>query len=145
MGFGSVLSEILKTRNISIYQLSKSTEIPATTIHAIIKRDSNNVNIETVRKIADFLGMTVDEFLEWDMVEKTINEELSRLDKMTRQYISIFEMNGYKIELDKEQVQIVDEKNISHTVARRDFMSMIQYCHNDITHNIEKLLRDYHQ
>lgn len=63
MAFGKKLLEILNSRKISVYQLSKETSIPSTTLHAIIKRDSNNVNMDTIQKIADYLGMSVDDLL----------------------------------------------------------------------------------
>ena len=145
MGFGKDLSKILDSRNITIYQLSKATGVPATTIHAIIKRDSNNVNIDTLTKISNYLGVSLDELLLWNQVKLTINEELARLDIVTRQYIQLLENNGYSIVLGNDEVQITDKKKVTYTVGRKEFMAMLQYCHKDIENNMEKLLRNYNK
>lgn len=51
MGFGKQLEVVLKEIDMSIADLSRITEIPASTIYSIISRDTNNVGLDKVKKI----------------------------------------------------------------------------------------------
>lgn len=63
MSFGKKLQRILEERNISVLELSNKTGISSNTLYAIIRRDSSNINIEILRKLADFLEITTDELI----------------------------------------------------------------------------------
>lgn len=60
MGLGKKLQEILKAKNMTVADLAKSTEIPSSTLYAIIRRDSDNVSLEAVRKISTALQIPLD-------------------------------------------------------------------------------------
>lgn len=57
------LKEILKERNISIHKLSKEAEIPVSNIYKIIQGKNLNPGVYTVKAIADYLGITIDELV----------------------------------------------------------------------------------
>ena len=52
MGFGAKLGDILKSKNMTVAELSKQTGISSSTLYAIIRRDSDNVNLSAIQKIA---------------------------------------------------------------------------------------------
>lgn len=57
------LNRILKERNINVHQLSKGAGITHENIYKILKEKNKNPGVYTVKKIADYLGVTVDELL----------------------------------------------------------------------------------
>ena len=61
MGFGIELKQILKSKGMSVAELSRLTKIPVNTLYAIINRDSKNVSVGTVYKISQALGLNSDE------------------------------------------------------------------------------------
>lgn len=56
MGYGASLKKILNQRKMTVIELSENTGIPATTLYSIIKRDSPDINLDTLSKICDALG-----------------------------------------------------------------------------------------
>lgn len=57
------LSRILKERNLSVPQLSKGAGVTHENIYKILKEKNKNPGVYTVKKIADYLGLTIDELL----------------------------------------------------------------------------------
>ena len=57
------LNQILKERNISIHKLSKEADIPVSNIYKIIQGKNLNPGVYTVKAIADYLGITIDELV----------------------------------------------------------------------------------
>ena len=57
------LRQILKERNISIHKLSKEADIPVSNIYKIIQGKNLNPGVYTVKAIADYLGITIDELV----------------------------------------------------------------------------------
>lgn len=63
MGFGAKLGDILKSKNLTVAELSKQTGISSSTLYAIIRRDSDNVNLSAIQKIASALHIPVEDLL----------------------------------------------------------------------------------
>ena len=57
------LSRILKERKISVNKLSKEADIPLSNLYKIIQGKNLNPGVYTVKKIADYLGLTIDELI----------------------------------------------------------------------------------
>ena len=57
------LKVILNERNISIHKLAKEADIPSSNIYKIIQGRNLNPGIYTVKAIADYLGITIDELV----------------------------------------------------------------------------------
>ncbi|WP_279051804.1 helix-turn-helix domain-containing protein [Intestinibacter bartlettii] len=57
------LNRILKERNINVHQLSRGAGVNHENLYKILKEKNKNPGIYTVKKIADYLGVTVDELL----------------------------------------------------------------------------------
>lgn len=57
------LQVILKERSISIHKLSKVADIPVSNIYKIIQGKNLNPGVYTVKTIADYLGITIDELV----------------------------------------------------------------------------------
>lgn len=60
MGFGNTLSNLLKSKNMTVAELAKKTGISSSTLYAIIRRDSDNVNLSAIQKIAHELNVSVE-------------------------------------------------------------------------------------
>lgn len=140
---GERLKQMRLNKGLTQSAIADSMNIKRST-YSLYESGKREPNIDTLQKIANFHNISIDELLtnEEHMI-LTINDELSRLDTITRQYIKIIEENGYSVKLGVTDVEIIDKKRNLHTVSRKDFMSMLQYCHNDIEINLEKLLRSY--
>lgn len=62
MGIGTTMGLLIKKSGITVSELSRRTEVPASTIYSIIKRDNKKVDIDVLLKIADELGISADQF-----------------------------------------------------------------------------------
>ena len=126
----------------TLEKLSTALSVP---IFVFISEGTDEALIkEWDAKVRNFLQSDDDVFI-WNQLESAIYGEFSKLDNITRQYIQLLESNGYYINLVDDEVKIMDKDKKSHTVSRKAFMSMIQYCRLDMKNNMEKLLRDYDQ
>ena len=63
MTVGDILEVILRERNISIYKLSKEADVPVSNIYKIIQGKNLNPGVYTVKAIADYLGITIDDLV----------------------------------------------------------------------------------
>lgn len=71
MGVASKIGEIAKSKGIALKELSRQTDIPYTTLYNAVKRDSK-MEFETVKKIADVLGVSWDEFYPGDETDSWV-------------------------------------------------------------------------
>ena len=72
MGFGNTLSNLLKSKNMTVAELAKKTGISSSTLYAIIRRDSDNVNLSAIQKIAHELNVSVETLQAVDKVSAGI-------------------------------------------------------------------------
>ena len=63
MGAGENIKRLLSKKGMTIKGLSEITGISLNTLYSITKRDSKNVRSDNLQKIADALGVPVDELL----------------------------------------------------------------------------------
>ena len=64
MAINDRVNQILKDRNISIHKLAKEADIPVSNIYKITQGKNLNPGVYTVKAIADYLGITIDELVE---------------------------------------------------------------------------------
>lgn len=57
------LFKIIKERNISVHKLAKDTEIHHSGIYRILKNENKNPGIYTIKKIADSIGVNIEDLL----------------------------------------------------------------------------------
>lgn len=63
MGLGKNIRSILDDKNMKVSELSKLSGVPYGTLHAIIKRDSDGVKTETLKKICSALNVSIGELV----------------------------------------------------------------------------------
>lgn len=59
MGVGNNIKVVMENKKIRISELAEESGVPYGTLHAIIARDSNNIQVETLNKIATALGTDI--------------------------------------------------------------------------------------
>lgn len=79
MGIGSTLQDLINANNTNPLEVSKATDVAATTIYSIIKRDSKSANITDLAKIAHHLGVTLDYFYESDSINISLTDHEANL------------------------------------------------------------------
>lgn len=57
------LLKIIKEKNIKVHDLAKQSQVHHSAIYRILKEENKNPGVYTVKKIADYLGLTIDELL----------------------------------------------------------------------------------
>lgn len=62
MGFGKLLEQKMKEKNVKQSELAKAIDIPKTTLSSIILRDNSKVEIEKFLKICEYLECDPEEF-----------------------------------------------------------------------------------
>lgn len=66
MNIGSRLKQILEERNLNVSGFSREAGVPAQTLYAMIKRDSNKADMDIMVKILEALDMDLLEFMEME-------------------------------------------------------------------------------
>lgn len=90
MSFSQKIIELLKEKHMTKAELAKAAGIPYTTLDSMLKRDSDSLRLQSIFKIADHLGVTVEQlvfdsnmqssgFVLGD-TEKSLISEFRRLD-----------------------------------------------------------------
>lgn len=64
MAINDKINRLLKERNININKLAKEADIPVSNIYKITQGKNLNPGVYTVKAIADYLGITIDELVE---------------------------------------------------------------------------------
>lgn len=92
-----MLERILKEKNMSIYQCSKLSGIPYTTLSEVVRRKTNigKCTAEMVYKLAKLLGVTVEELLQ-DSID-------------VRSDFEIFKSNICHLVKDKDEIDFIIE------------------------------------
>lgn len=112
MGLGSRIKIILAHQHMTIAELAEKTGISKNTLYAMTKRDSNDIKLDSLQKIADALDVTLDSLL-------TNNNYISRpgpLNMMTGSYVNIedsvadihFSTDDYTMEEIEEILQFAE-------------------------------------
>ncbi|MBC5996354.1 XRE family transcriptional regulator [Romboutsia ilealis] len=57
------LNRILKGKSMNVHQLSRGAGVAHENLYKILKAKNKNPGVYTVKKIADYLGLTIDELL----------------------------------------------------------------------------------
>lgn len=63
MTINNKINRLLEERNISVNKLAKEADIPSSNIYKIIQGKNLNPGVYTVKAIADYLGITIDELV----------------------------------------------------------------------------------
>lgn len=63
MKISDTLEVILRERNISAHKLAKEAGVPVSNIYKITQGKNLNPGVYTVKAIADYLGITIDELV----------------------------------------------------------------------------------
>lgn len=96
MAIGKKLETLLQIKHIKPGTLAATTGINKNTIYSIIKRDNEMVNMGTLDKIANALGVSIDYFFDDDVemlletAEKKQLVDLNELDEKDREFVDLF-------------------------------------------------------
>ena len=98
MGFGIVLKNILKERNISVSDLARKTGINKYTLYTTIRRDSTRIDPGFIADIAVALDIPIEEMLARVGIRQTpypernilnIDDVVRLLNEMVREYDAV--------------------------------------------------------
>lgn len=80
MGVGARLEEIVKKRGTNLHRLAVDSGVPYQTLHSVVKRDSDKIEIDYLIRISHTLGVSTEAF---SSEPKNIDP---RLDKLIEYY-----------------------------------------------------------
>ena len=63
MEINDKINQLLKERNISVNKLAKEADIPVSNIYKIMQGRNLNPGVYTVKKIAEYLGVTIESLI----------------------------------------------------------------------------------
>lgn len=89
MGIGKKLSCELKNQNMKVSELSKKSGISSQTLYAIIKRDSERVNIETLQKISQTLNVPITTFIDNSPLDIISNDFVNSMKELSNRAKSL--------------------------------------------------------
>ena len=114
-----LVDKILKSRNLTIYRLSKISGIPKTTLVDLAngKTSLYNASLKTVNKLALSLDVTVEELLKGDILVKDNLNDLppfliDAIKKMERAWEHLEKNDGYTM-WDADFCELQSEINIA--------------------------------
>ena len=64
MNLGSRLKQVLEEKNMTVSQLARESDVPAQTLYAMINRDSNKADMDSMAKLLIALDMDLPEFMQ---------------------------------------------------------------------------------
>ena len=85
----------LKQKNKTILWLAEKSGVSKNTLYTITKRDNTNIRHENLKKIADALGVSVEDLLERDG-DNDVNNSNSKTKDVTTLFISHSSIDAYK-------------------------------------------------
>lgn len=86
MNIGSRLKQILEERKLNVSGFSREAGVPAQTLYAMIKRDSNKADMDIMVKILEALDMDFLEFMEMEPLKPKKAEKERKESEMERRY-----------------------------------------------------------
>jgi transcriptional regulator with XRE-family HTH domain len=69
MSLTAKLLDLMMERGINRSELAKESGVPYTTIVALYEKGADNIKLSTLRKLADYFGVTLDELAGEDNVD----------------------------------------------------------------------------
>lgn len=105
---GSKLKTVLQEQNIKVNELARKTGISAQTLYSLIKRDTNNLNVDVLLTICDALDVPIEVFL--DVSKSSLSPTAEEL-LLIKRYRSL-DAHGQelvKLILSAEQDRLVSE------------------------------------
>lgn len=63
MGISDKLFKIIKDKNVKVHDLAKESSVHHSAIYRILKEENKNPGIYTVKKLADALGVSVENLI----------------------------------------------------------------------------------
>ncbi|MBD5528420.1 MAG: helix-turn-helix transcriptional regulator [Lachnospiraceae bacterium] len=79
MGFGNKLKEVLKSKGMTIKELSSMTGISLNTLYSITKRDTHMPDKDTIDKITAALNISPNELISYEDFEKKFDAAVNQL------------------------------------------------------------------
>ena len=79
MGFGNKLKEVLKSKGMTIKELSSMTGISLNTLYSITKRDTHMPDKDTIDKITAALNISPNELISYEDFEKKFDAAMNQL------------------------------------------------------------------
>ena len=83
--FLDMLNELMKTNGYNKNSLAKESGIPYTTIVGFYSKGTDNVKLSTLRKLADFFGVSLDYLINGENTETPLSVSIEEL-KLINQY-----------------------------------------------------------
>jgi transcriptional regulator with XRE-family HTH domain len=129
------LIEIMEQNDVTAYKLWKLSGVAQSTISDILNKDDKNPTTKTLQKIADALGVSIDEFFKDDTLEKTedAKQDLAAFEVVPEQFTNpdeartyvkkhrIFASEGFNAD------KLSDEEILSFANALLEQMRLVSY------------------
>ena len=110
MNIGSRLKQILDERQMNVSQLSREAGIPAQTLYAMIKRDSNKADMDIMARLLEALDLDLLEFLQMEPRRKKRVRTGGRPAAKAEPQRSAGELE----KLEESAGELVEPENFSH-------------------------------
>lgn len=82
MGIGKRIGDLCAERGINLRKLAINADVPYTTLYSAVKRDSDGMDTETLKKIADALGVVPAALYGWQIDTATTQEITQEADSV---------------------------------------------------------------
>ena len=114
---GSIIKELLYRNNIKPSDLAKATEIPPPTIHRIITGQTLNPYQNSLKKIADFFGITIKQLIGEENLDYNKNSEHVVNNLTNNVYINLISWK----DLNKLEIKHSITKIVASNVSKKSF------------------------
>ena len=120
------LKRLIFSKRLSILQCSKESGVPYATLHDICngKTPIDKCSYNTLRKLADYLGTSVDRLAEGSAFDQISREELDQRDKQEINESARFDSNGSENPEDSDQKQPGEDAVHSAVIPYYDRFSL---------------------
>ena len=81
MGTGKRIGDACQQKGLSLRQLSIKADVPYSTLYSAVKRDSDGISLDALRKIAVALGVDLYSLADFDIASDALAEEINANNK----------------------------------------------------------------
>ena len=81
LGTGKRIGDACQQKGLSLRQLSIKADVPYSTLYSAVKRDSDGISLDALRKIAVALGVDLYSLADFDIASDALAEEINANNK----------------------------------------------------------------
>lgn len=105
MGTGKRIGDECKRQGLTLRQLAIKADIPYSTLYSAVKRDSDGMTLELLKRISHALNMSLYSLADFDLASEAVTEEINanRRESQLLSHFRTLNDNGQTVAVERVQ------------------------------------------